>query len=124
MTVRPDLRRGLALVALTLAVVGVVAAAGFVLLPFEVPAADDTPALRCGPAPYELLTGDDPGVPSAEDDACGAPAARRALFGGAALALALAVVLAVKRVGSERAAAADVRWLGGHRRTRPSTAGR
>ena len=121
---RPDLRRGLALVALALAVVGVVVAAGFVLVPFDVPAEGDTPVLRCGPAPYELLTGEDPGVPSAEDAGCGAPAARRVLFGGAALALALAVVLAVKRVGRERAVAADIRWLDGRRRSGASTAGR
>jgi hypothetical protein len=101
-------------VAFALSIVGVVASVAFVLLPFGVPASGDTPALRCGPAPYELLVPADSAVPSPEDDGCNTPATQRVLFGSAALAVSLAAVVGVRRLRRDGDAEADANWLAGH----------
>lgn len=118
MAARTDTRRAGALVALALAVAGAVVSAAYMLLPFTVPASGTTPELRCGPAPYELLVAADPAVPAPEDQGCDTPSRQRLLFGGAGLAVSLAVVIGVQRVGRERAEAADERWLRGSPRRR------
>jgi hypothetical protein len=97
-----------------LAVVGIVASVAFVLLPFGVAASGETPALQCGPAPYELLVPADAAVPSPEDDGCDTPASERLLFGGAALAVSVAAAVGVRRLGRRGNVAADADWLARH----------
>jgi hypothetical protein len=75
--------------------------------------------LHCGPPLYEVLSSPDPAFSTPESAGCAAPATRRLLYAGIALALVLALSIFVHRRSRSITADHDMRWLEGQPRSLP-----